>query len=137
MPGTEEVLREVLDEWQAGIARHDPRRVADAFTADAIFQGLRPYSVGPQGVFDYYDSQPAGLTVDYRINETRWLADDVVLGYLRADFIRPGGTAIPLNLGVVVTHSEAGWRIAHYQVSAVPDGAGPTPPTDRSRQVPH
>ncbi len=38
---------------------HDgPQRVAEVFTEDAIFQGLRPYSVGRQGVVDYYAAQP-------------------------------------------------------------------------------
>ncbi|WP_235732610.1 SgcJ/EcaC family oxidoreductase [Mycolicibacterium septicum] len=124
MPGIEEntaeILRYVLDEWRAGIAAHDPQRVAAVFTEDAIFQGLRPYSVGRPGVFDYYESQPVGLTVDYRINETRRPAENVVLGYLRADFTRPDGTGIPLNLSVLVTRDDD-WRIAHYQVSAVPD----------------
>ncbi|WP_273734491.1 SgcJ/EcaC family oxidoreductase [Mycolicibacterium septicum] len=124
MPGIEEntaeILRYVLDEWRAGIAAHDPQRVAAVFTEDAIFQGLRPYSVGRPGVFDYYESQPVGLTVDYRINETRRPAENVVLGYLRADFTRPDGTGIPLNLSVLVTRDDD-WRIAHYQVSAAPD----------------
>ncbi|MGV0804229.1 SgcJ/EcaC family oxidoreductase [Mycolicibacterium setense] len=124
MPGIEEdtatILRHVLDEWKAGIAAHDPQRVAAVFTEDAIFQGLRPYSVGRQGVRDYYESQPVGLTVDYRIDETRRPADNVVLGYLRADFTRPDGTTIPLNLSVLATRDDD-WRIAHYQVSAVPD----------------
>lgn len=124
MPDTEEntaaVLRQVLDEWRAGIAAHDPRRVAAVFTEDAIFQGLRPHSVGRQGVFDYYESQPVGLTVDYSFLETRRPAEDAALGYLRADFTRPDGTAIPLNLSVLVTGGEAGWHIAFYQVSPVP-----------------
>jgi uncharacterized protein (TIGR02246 family) len=123
VPGTEDILRSVLDEWKSGVDAHEPQRVAAVFTDDAIFQGLRPYSVDRQGVYDYYDSQPRGLTVVYRINETRRPADDVVLGYLRADFSRPDGTVIPLNLGVLVTRGEDGWRIAFYQVSAVPEGA--------------
>jgi uncharacterized protein (TIGR02246 family) len=117
---TEQILREVLDEWRAGIATHDPRRVAAVFTEDAIFQGLHPHSVGRQGVIDYYESQPAGLTVAYSFHETRRPADDVALGYLRADFTRPDGTVIPLNLSVLVTGGEAGWRIAFYQVSPAP-----------------
>ncbi|MEV0672433.1 SgcJ/EcaC family oxidoreductase [Mycobacterium sp. NPDC050441] len=127
VPGIDEaarVLRDVLDEWQAGIAAHDSQRVADVFTEDGIFQGLHPYSVGPLGVFDYYDSQPVGLTVDYRIDEIRRPAEDVVLGYLRADFTRPDGTVIPLNLSVLITRADVGWRIAHYQVSTVPGPAG-------------
>lgn len=90
------------------------------FTDDAIFQGLHPYSVGRQGVVDYYEAQPVGLTVAYQINETRRPADNVILGYLRADFTRPDGTVIPLNLSVVATLGDAGWQIAQYQVSAVP-----------------
>lgn len=117
--GTEQILREVLDEWQAGIAAHDPQRVADVFTEDAIFQGLHPHTVGRQGVFDYYESQPVGLTVDYSFHETRRPAQDAALGYLRANFTRPDGTVIPLNLSVLVTHGQAGWRIAFYQVSPV------------------
>ncbi|MDR3664662.1 MAG: SgcJ/EcaC family oxidoreductase [Mycobacterium sp.] len=123
MPGTEQnvdVLRHVLDQWKAGIDAHQPQRVADVFTEDAIFQGLRPYSVNRQGVYDYYDSQPHGLTVEYRINETRRLAENVVLGYLRADFTLPDGTLIALNLSVVMTRGQHGWQIAFYQVSALP-----------------
>ena len=58
-----EVLRGVLDEWKAGVDAHQPQRVAAVFTEDAIFQGLRPYSVGRDGVANYYDSQPLGMTV--------------------------------------------------------------------------
>ncbi|ORX19297.1 MULTISPECIES: SgcJ/EcaC family oxidoreductase [Mycolicibacterium] len=119
MQATENILRGVLDVWKTGIDAHEPQRVADVFTADAIFQGLRPYSVGQQGVFEYYDSQPAGMTVDYRIRETRDLADGVVLGYLVADFSFRDRDPIHLNLGVVVTRNDAGWHIAHYQVSPV------------------
>ena len=81
-----EILRSVLDRWKAGVDAHEPERVAAVFTEDAIFQGLRPYRVGRQGVADYYDSQPLDMKVEYRILETRRPADDVVLGYLSADF---------------------------------------------------
>lgn len=114
------VIREVLDEWQAGIDAHDPDRVARVFTADAIFQGLRPYSVGRAGVRDYYASQPLGLTVRYRVLETRGPADGVVLGYARADFTFADGRTLGLNLGVLVTRTQEGWRITHYQVSPLP-----------------
>ena len=117
----EQVLSDVLDVWQAGIDAHEPDRVAQVFTTDAIFQGLRPYSVGRAGVRDYYASQPAGLTVRYRIRETRNPAEGVVLGYTRADFTFADGTGVSLNLSVLVTRTPEGWQIAHYQVSAVPD----------------
>ncbi|OBC16444.1 hypothetical protein A5784_26940 [Mycobacterium sp. 852013-50091_SCH5140682] len=117
MPDTEVLLRQLLDEWKAGIDGHDPDRVAAVFTEDAIFQGLRPFSVGRQGVYAYYESQPVGLTVDYRFHETRRPADGVALGYLRADFTGPDGTAIPLNLSVLATLGADGWKITFYQVS--------------------
>jgi hypothetical protein len=44
-----EILRGVLDEWKAGVDAHEPQKVAAVFTEDAIFQGLRPYSVGRDG----------------------------------------------------------------------------------------
>lgn len=116
-----EVLQSVLDAWQAGIDAHEPDRVADVFTEDTIFQGLRPYSVGRAGVRDYYASQPLGLTVRYRILETRRPADDAVLGYTQADFTFADGSTIALNLTVLVTRTADCWRIAHYQVSSVPE----------------
>ncbi|MGB9307329.1 MAG: hypothetical protein WCB92_27725 [Mycobacterium sp.] len=60
MPG-DEILRDVLDRWKAGIDTQ--------------------HSVGRQGVHDYYASQRPGMTVVYRILESRRLANDLVLGY--------------------------------------------------------
>ena len=45
VPDTD-ALRDALDRWKAAIDAHEPERVADVFTEDAIFQGLSPYSVG-------------------------------------------------------------------------------------------
>ncbi|MDV7090774.1 hypothetical protein GXW84_38835 [Rhodococcus sp. IEGM 248] len=113
----EEVLRRVLDRWKAAVDAHDPQRVAAEFTADAIFQGLHPYTVGRQGVADYYDSQPPGMTAAYRILETRRLADDVLLGYLSVDFSFIDRPTLTVNLSVLVRQSPDGDRISHYQVS--------------------
>jgi uncharacterized protein (TIGR02246 family) len=112
-----EVLRGVLDQWKAGVDAHEPEKVAAVFTEDAIFQGLRPYIVGRQGVADYYDAQPRGMTVTYRILETRRPAEDLVLGYVRADFAFPDGHTVGLHLGVLATHGDDGWHILHYQAS--------------------
>ncbi len=112
-----EVLRGVLDEWKAGVDAHEPQKVAAVFTEDAIFQGLRPYSVGREGVAKYYDGQPLGMTVTYRILETRRPTEELVLGYVRAEFSFPDGATVSLNLGVLVTRTDAGWRILHYQAS--------------------
>ena len=120
VPDTEQVLRSVMDRWKAGIDAHEPQQVANVFTADAIFQGLRPYSIGRQGVFEYYDSQPHGMTVDYRVLETRRLGEDAVLSYLAADFSFRDRDPVHLHLGVVAVQNADGWRISHYQASAVP-----------------
>jgi len=112
-----EILRGVLDEWKRGIDAHEPQTVAAVFAQDAVFQGLRPYSVGRDGVVSYYDSQPVGMTVSYRILETRRPTAELVVGYVRADFALPDRPTVSLNLGVVVTHSNDGWRILQYQAS--------------------
>ncbi|MEU8076518.1 hypothetical protein AB0B31_13820 [Catellatospora citrea] len=118
MTGTEgEILRTVLDRWKSAVDAHDPGRVASCFTDDAIFQGLHPYSIGPQGVAAYYDSQPIGLTADYDILQTRRLAEDVILGYLGVDFGFTDRPTLAVNLGVVLRRIGDSWLIAHYQVS--------------------
>ncbi|MEU5279967.1 SgcJ/EcaC family oxidoreductase [Streptomyces asoensis] len=113
----EETVRGVLDRWKAAVDAHEPGRVADLFTEDAIFQGLHPYSVGRPGVADYYDSQPPGMTADYRFLETRRLADDLLLGYLDVTFSFTDRPALPVYLCVLVRREGDGWRIGHYQVS--------------------
>jgi uncharacterized protein (TIGR02246 family) len=116
VPDTDAV-RDALDRWKAGIDAYQPERVADVFSEDAIFQGLRPYSVGRQGVIDYYASQPSGMTVDYQILQTRRLSEDQVLGYVHADFTFPDRHVVGVFLGVVVSRTEDGWSISYYQAS--------------------
>ena len=114
---TTQVVAGVMDEWQAGIDTHDPGRVAAVFTEDAVFQGLRPYGVGRHTVADYYASQPAGMTVAYRVLESRRPAADVVLGYLAATFSYPDRPAGHLAIGVVLTRVDERWQVAQYQAS--------------------
>jgi uncharacterized protein (TIGR02246 family) len=113
----EDILRGVLERWKAAVDAHDPERVASCFTGDAIFQGLHPYSVGRQGVADYYASQPLGMMATYKILETRRLATDLVLGYLSVDFSFGDRRTLTVYLGVVVKRTAEGWSISHYQVS--------------------
>lgn len=123
MPATEstrtelDILRSVLDQWKSGVDAHDPKRVASNFTGDAIFQGLHPYSVGPDGVAEYYDAQPLGMTATYQILESRRLADDLVLGYLTVDFAFADRPTLTVNLSVIVRHTNEASLITHYQVS--------------------
>ncbi|MEV3903832.1 SgcJ/EcaC family oxidoreductase [Mycobacterium sp. NPDC050551] len=112
-----QIIRAVMDEWQSAIDAHDPSRVAAVFTEDAVFQGLRPYGVGPDAVAAYYDPQPAGMAVTYRILESRSPADGVAVGYLGATFTYPDRTAAELTIGVVLTRSSGRWQIAQYQAS--------------------
>lgn len=115
-----EILTTVLDQWKSGVDAHEPDRVAALFGKDAIFQGLHPYSVGRAGVAQYYDSQPLGLTADYRILETRRPADDLVLGYLTVDFGFTDRPTLTVNLTVILRRVDATWQIDHYQVSLLP-----------------
>jgi|SRR4030081_513067 uncharacterized protein (TIGR02246 family) len=117
MTDTEAILHGVLDRWKAGVDNHEPDRVASLFTEDAIFQGLHPYSVGRQGVADYYESQPAGLSAAYHVLESRRLSEDIVLGYLTVDFSFTDRPTISVNLLVLLKRSEGDWLISHYQVS--------------------
>jgi uncharacterized protein (TIGR02246 family) len=112
-----QIILDVMNQWKAAIAAHDPWGVAAVFTDDAVFQGLRPYGVGRSVVADYYDSQPTGMTVSYRILESRRPADDVVLGYLSATFSYPDRPAVELAIGVVLTFGAGRWQVAQYQAS--------------------
>jgi uncharacterized protein (TIGR02246 family) len=114
---TDDILRSVMDRWKAGFDTQKPEQVAAVFTEDVIFQGLHPYSVGRKGVTDYYASQAPGMTVAYRILESRRTADDLALGYLSADFLFPDRPTVSVYLGVLVRNCDDGWRIAFYEAS--------------------
>jgi uncharacterized protein (TIGR02246 family) len=117
---TTKVLRSVLDRWKAGVDAHDPEAVGKIFTDDAIFQGLHPYSVGPAGVAQYYDSQPLGMKAEYDILESRRLSDDLVLGYVEVAFSFVDREALEVLLSVIARRIGDDWRIDHYQVSKLP-----------------
>jgi hypothetical protein len=113
----ETILRSVLDDWKAAFDAHNPQRAAAIFTDDAIFQGLHPYTVGPQGVADYYASLPLGMSAIYRILETRRPADNLILGYLSVDFTFIDRPTLTVNLCVLIQPAQDGAKISHYQVS--------------------
>jgi len=68
-------------------------------------------------VVEYYSAQPSGMTVTYRVLETRRPASGLVLGYAKADFAFPDRPTVDVYLGVLLERGEDGWRIGHYQVS--------------------
>ena len=57
------------------------------------------------------------MTVTYRVLETRRPAEDLVLGFAKADFAFPEGPTVGIYLGVLITRAEDAWRIVHYQAS--------------------
>jgi uncharacterized protein (TIGR02246 family) len=116
-----DILAGVLTEWKSAVDAHDPDRVADSFTEDAIFQGLHPYSVGRAGVAAYYAGQPLGMTADYALLESRRPAEDVVLGYAGVDFGFTDRPTLSVHLGVVLRRVDGTWLISHYQVSRLTD----------------
>ncbi len=113
-----QIVSAVMDEWKAGIDHHDPGRVAGVFTEDAVFQGLRPYGVGRPAVAAYYASQPAGMTVDYRLLESRHLTDQSATGYLSATFSYPDRADVVLAIGITLVRQDGHWLVAQYQASA-------------------
>ena len=113
MNAEEQILTTVLARWKSAVDAHDPERVAENFTEDAIFQGLHPYTVGPKGVAEYYDSQPIGMVANYELQETRRLGDDLVLGYLHVDFTFTDRPTVSVQLSLLVE----GEKIRHYQVT--------------------
>jgi uncharacterized protein (TIGR02246 family) len=113
----DQVINGVMDEWAAAVNTHDAARVAAVFTDDAVFQGLRPYGVGRRAVADYYESQPPGMTVVYRILESRRPAAGVVLAYLDATFSYPDRPPVRVSIGVTLTRIGDEWRVAQYQAS--------------------
>ena len=115
----DQIVVAAMDEWKAGIDAHDPHRVAAVFAPDAVFQGLTPYGVGRGAVAAYYESQPTGMTVDYRILETRRPTTTVVVGYLAATFAFGDRPPLDLSLGIVLADGTDGWHIMSYQASRV------------------
>jgi uncharacterized protein (TIGR02246 family) len=116
----EAALRDVLDRWKAALDAHEPEQVAAVFTEGAFFQGLHPYSVGREGVAEYYASQPLGMKAEYKILHARRIADGLVLGYLSVDFTFTDRPTLPVYLSILAKEEPDGWLIDHYQVSKLP-----------------
>ncbi|MER6038475.1 hypothetical protein ABT133_31970 [Streptomyces sp. NPDC001835] len=72
--------------------------------------------VDPSRGAEYYDSQPLDLTAEYRVLETRQLAEYVLLGYLGVDFSFTDRPTLGVTLSVVLRRGADEWLITHYQV---------------------
>jgi hypothetical protein len=60
------------------------------------------------------------MTADYRVLETRRLADDLLLGYQSVEFSFTDRPALTVSLALLLKRLADGWYIAHYQVSLLP-----------------
>ena len=114
---SEKTLEDILPRWKTAVDAHQPADVGALFTADAIFQGLHPYAVGPAGVAEYYASQPLGMVAHYEIVETRRPAEDLILGYMRTEFTFTDRDPVNVYLSLLINRVGGEWKISHYQVS--------------------
>ena len=87
-----EILRGVLDQWQAGIDAHQPERVAALFTEDAVFQGLHPYGVG-RHVVSRVLRKPTARN-DGHLSDTR---NPPARGQMRCSAMWPPTSRIPIG----------------------------------------
>ena len=113
----ENALEDILLRWKTAVDARQTAEVGALFTTDAIFQGLHPYGVGPADVAEYYESQPLGMVADYQIVETRLLAEDLILGYMRVAFTFPDRPPVNVYLSLLLKQTGGDWQISHYQVS--------------------
>ena len=113
----ENALEDVLLRWKTAVDAHQPTDVAALFTADAIFQGLHPYGIGPAAVAEYYESQPLGMVANYETLETRRPVENLILGYLRVEFTFTDREPLNVYLSLLLKQAGGVWQIDHYQVS--------------------
>ncbi len=110
----------VLDKWKSGIANRDLNAIAEVFTPGALFQGMRPtFTIGQDGVKEYYGAQTPGLSVEYEILYLRPVNDDAVVAYIGATFHRGDGGILRTRITTVLRRAKEGWLIDHYHVSAL------------------
>ncbi|WP_285114281.1 SgcJ/EcaC family oxidoreductase [Leifsonia sp. fls2-241-R2A-40a] len=114
------ILGSILADWADGIREHRPEAVAALFAGDAVFQGFdRAHTVGRPAVAAYYDKQPVGLDVQYRIQESRSFGEDAFIAFVDVDFIRPSGEVIPTHLTLALVRTGGEWLIQQYHVSKI------------------
>ena len=61
------------------------------------------------------------MTAEYAVQETRRLADELVLGYLSVDFAFTDRPTLTVYLTVILRRTNDAWLISHYQVSRLGD----------------
>ncbi len=115
----EKALEDILLRWKTAVDARQSAEVGALFTADAIFQGLHPYGVGPADVAEYYESQP--LEDGRQLHQIHWRRgspqEDFILGYLRVAFTFPDRPPVNVYLSLLLKRTGGGWQISHYQVS--------------------
>src|SRR4051794_12104520 len=69
----------------------------------------RAHCVRHKGIAESCNSQLLGITVAYRVLETRRFADDLLLGYLGVDFTFTDRPPLDVELAALVKRAEDDW----------------------------
>ncbi|MDP9987400.1 uncharacterized protein (TIGR02246 family) [Arthrobacter oryzae] len=117
------VLADSLAAWKLAFDRHRPEDMVGLFTHDALFQGLSPtLRTGRSEIFGYYHALPPGITASFQIIQARQLAQHLVCGFARVQFVYLDGRTLPVQLSLVLRRDGQAWCIAQYHASVLPEG---------------
>ncbi|MDI9980160.1 nuclear transport factor 2 family protein [Rhodococcus sp. IEGM 1307] len=118
MSDADTIFAEVLAAWGRCFNGGDARGVSDMFTANAIFQGLRPEpKFGKGEILTYYENVPASTTVLAQPISVYRIGGGVIGGIAEIVFTGPDGRQRPVNLSMLLCADRGAWRICHYHVS--------------------
>lgn len=113
-------MHDVLTRWKAAFDGHQPDRMADLFTPDALFQGFGPVVLhGQDAVHDYYEAVADNRRADVKLLHTYSIGEDVAGGFADVTFSDPEGWEVKVHLSLVLQRDDTGWRIRQYHVSRV------------------
>jgi len=116
--GGADVLRSLLELWQAAFDNHDADALAALFAPDILFQGLAPRLLsGREAVRDYYRQVPPGARVDIQRIEAIALTPDIASGHAMVVFIEAGGPRRPACISVTAQKIHGQWQFKSYHAS--------------------
>jgi uncharacterized protein (TIGR02246 family) len=118
-----EPVRDVVEHWVAAFNAHQPDKLRELFTRDALFQGFGPeVIVGQAAVRAYFAVVPDIRTAeDVAILHTFTIGSDVAGGFVAVTFRDPGGWEAPVHLSLVLHRAGGQWLIHQYHASRVSD----------------
>ncbi|MFE7753030.1 nuclear transport factor 2 family protein [Streptomyces sp. NPDC057428] len=114
------VVEEVLALWKDAFDRHQPDRMADVFTSDALFQGFGPSVVtGREAVRSYYRTVADGRRAEFTVLHSYTIGADAVGGFADVTFSGASKPEVKVHMSLVLLHGAEGWKIRQYHVSRV------------------